>query len=132
MLDVGCWMLDVGIMYQKYNFENLEVYKLANNLVKEIYNLSKKFPKSEDFVLSTQIKRAAISVVLNITEGSSRAKKEFSRFIEIALGSLIEVKTCCILVRDLKYIDEKDFNQIITKIDELFFKLLNLKKYLRK
>jgi len=119
-------------MYQKYNFENLEVYKLANNLVKEIYNLSKKFPKSEDFVLSTQIKRAAISVVLNITEGSSRAKKEFSRFIEIALGSLIEVKTCCILVRDLKYIDEKDFNQIITKIDELFFKLLNLKKYLRK
>jgi len=125
-------MLDVRIMYQKYNFENLEVYKLANNLVKEIYNLSKKFPKSEDFVLSTQIKRAAISVVLNITEGSSRAKKEFSRFIEIALGSLIEVKTCCILVRDLKYIDEKGFNQIITKIDELFFKLLNLKKYLRK
>ena len=110
MLDVRCWMLDVRIMYQKYNFENLEVYKLANNLVKEIYNLSKKFPKSEDFVLSTQIKRAAISVVLNITEGSSRAKKEFSRFIEIALGSLIEVKTCCILVRDIKYIDEKGFN----------------------
>jgi len=55
MLDVGCLMLDVGIMYQKYNFENLEVYKLANNLVKEIYNLSKKFPKSEDFVLLTQI-----------------------------------------------------------------------------
>ena len=132
MLDVRCWMLDVRIMYQKYNFENLEVYKLANNLVKEIYNLSKKFPKSEDFVLSTQIKRAAISVVLNITEGSSRAKKEFSRFIEIALGSLIEVKTCCILVRDLKYIDKKDFSQIITKIDELFFKLLNLKRYLRK
>ena len=119
-------------MYQKYNFENLEVYKLANELVREIYNLSKKFHKVEDFVLTAQLKRAAISVVLNITEGSSRAKKEFARFIEIALGSLLEVKSCCILAKDLEYIAQKDFSQVITRIDELFFKLLNLKKYLRK
>jgi len=117
-------------MYQKYNFENLEVYKLANNLVSEIYNITKKFPKEENFILVSQIKRAAISVALNIAEGSSRTKKEFARFVEISLGSLIEVKACFILAKNLKYVSEDNFNQIIRKIDELFFKLLNLKKYL--
>ncbi len=102
-------------MYQKYNFENLEVYRLANSLVGEVYNITKKFPKEEDFVLVNQIKRAVISVVLNIAEGSSRTKKEFARFIEISLGSLIEVKVCYILAKDLKYITEEDFNQIIKK-----------------
>lgn len=117
-------------MYQKYNFENLEVYKLANNLVSEIYNITKKFPKEENFILVSQIKRAAISVALNIAEGSSRTKKEFARFVEISLGSLIEVKACFILAKNFKYVSEDNFNQIIRKIDELFFKLLNLKKYL--
>lgn len=119
-------------MYQKYNFENLEVYRLANNLVKEIYNLSEKLPKTEAFILTAQLKRAVISIVLNIAEGSIRAEKEFARFIDIASGSLIEVKTCCIMAKDLRYITEKDFSQIITKIDKLFFKLLNLKKYLKR
>ncbi len=125
-------MLDVGIMYQKYNFGNLEVYKLANELLKEIYNLSLKFPKEETFILGAQLKRAAISVILNITEGSARNKKEFARFVDIALGSLIEVKACCIIAENLKYISKITFNQIITRIDELFFKLLSLKRYLKK
>lgn len=118
-------------MYQKYSFENLDVYQLANNLVREIYNFSKGFPRGEDFILTAQLKRSVISVVLNIAEGSTRGKKEFARFVDIALGSLIEVKACCIIAKDLKYITQKDFSGIIADIDELFFKLLSLKKYLK-
>ncbi len=119
-------------MYQKYNFENLKVYHLARELLKEIYNLSKEFPKEEIFVLTSQIRRAVISVLLNIAEGSIKSKKEFARFIGISIGSLLEVKTCLNIASDLDYIKENDFRGIIEKIDELFFKLLNLKKYLKK
>jgi four helix bundle protein len=62
-------------MYQKYNFENLEVYQLANQLLKIIYKISSKFPKNEIFVLTSQIRRAILSVVLNIAEGSIKGKK---------------------------------------------------------
>jgi len=119
-------------MYQKYNFENLEVYQLANQLLKIIYKISSKFPKNEIFVLTSQIRRAILSVVLNIAEGSIKSKKEFARFINIALGSLIEVKTCCLVAKDLKYLSKDEFDKIIPQIDELFFKLLSLKKYLQK
>lgn len=117
-------------MYQKYNFENL-VYQLARELLKHIYKICLKFPKEELFVLTTQLKRAGISLVLNITEGSIKSRKEFARFIDIALGSLIEVKTSLIIAKDLHYMTEKEFTQLMNKIDELFFKLIKLKKYLR-
>ena len=119
-------------MYQKYNFENLEVYQLARDLLKELYNLCLKFPKEEIFVLVSQIKRAGISVVLNVAEGSIKTKKEFAHFINIALGSLIEVKTSLIIAKDLGYITEEEFGQPMDKIDKVFFKLINLKKYLKK
>lgn len=119
-------------MYQRYNFEKLGVYQLAKELLREIYSISKNFPKEEIFVLVFQIRRAMISVVLNIAEGSLRTKKEFARFIEISIGSLLEVKTCLDIAKDLNYIQEKDFKLLIEKIDKLFFKLLNLKKYLKR
>ena len=118
-------------MAQKYNFENLEVYQLARGLLKDIYKLCLRFPKEELFILTAQLKRAGISVVLNITEGSIKSKNDFARFIDIALGSLIEVKTSLIIAKDLNYITERDFNQLMNKIDELFFKLIKLKKYLK-
>lgn len=118
-------------MYQKYNFENLEVYQLARELLKNIYKICVKFPKEELFVLTTQLKRAGISVVLNIGEGSIKSKKEFARFIDITLGSLIEVKISIIIAKDLDYITEKDFANLMNKIDELYFKVIKLKKYLK-
>jgi four helix bundle protein len=136
MLEVRSLMFDGNVskmkIYQKYNFENLEVYQLAKELLKDIYNISRKFPREEIFILTTQVRRAVISVILNIAEGSIRGQKEFARFIDIALGSLVEVKACCIIAQDLKYLTEKDFNLIIDKINKLFFKLLSLKRYLKK
>lgn len=61
-----------------------------------------------------------------------RTKKEFARFIDIALGSLIEVKTSFIVAKDLNYVRRKDIDQLMNKIDELFFKLIKLKKYLKR
>ena len=77
--------LPMGKKYIKYNFENLEIYNLANDLVLEIYKITSHFPREELFGLISQIKRAVISIVLNIVEGSGRnSKKDFSRFINFS------------------------------------------------
>ena len=119
-------------MHQKYNFENLEVYRLARDLVREIYDVSKNFPREEIFVLTSQLRRAAISVLLNIAEGSIKSKKEFARFIDISIGSLLETKTCLNIAVDLKYMHQNKLRELVEKIDQLFFKLLSLRKYLKK
>ncbi|MFH1411378.1 MAG: four helix bundle protein [Candidatus Omnitrophota bacterium] len=72
------------------NFEKLKVYQKALELANEIYSITKEYPKEEIFGLGAQIRRAAVSIVLNIAEGSARTKKEFSRFIDIARGSVFE------------------------------------------
>jgi len=71
------------------NYRNLEVWKLGILLVKEIYALSNNFPNDEKFGLSSQIKRAAVSIPSNIAEGYGRGSdKDFRRFLLIARGSL--------------------------------------------
>lgn len=119
------------MVYQKYGFENLEVYELAEELVLEIYNLSRQFPKEETFCLISQLHRAVISTSLNIAEGSSRkSKKDFLHFIDIAIGSLFETKSVLRLSVKLKYITEKQLMTVSNNINVLFFKLLAFKKYL--
>ncbi len=119
-------------MYQKYNFENLEIYQLGIELVQKIYLISEKFPKEETFCLTSQTRRAIISYVLNVVEGSGRgSRKDFSRFINQAIGSLLEVKGCLIIAKNLKYITVNDFDKIMPEIDKLFFKSLSFKKSLQ-
>ena len=118
--------------YIKYNFENLEIYNLANDLVLEIYKIASHFPKEELFGLISQIKRAVISIVLNIVEGSGRSsKRDFSRFINQAIGSLLEVKAALILAVKLNYISNETGKEAFLLIDKLFFKLLAFKKALK-
>jgi len=120
-------------MYKKYKFENFEIYHLANDFVLEIYKLTKKFPKEELFGLTSQIKRAAISVVLNIAEGSGKGtKKDFAKFISQSIGSLLEVKACLILAGKFGYITRDDFKKILPRLDELYFKSQGFKKSLVK
>ena len=79
-------------MEHKYSFEKLEVWNDARKLVVEIYALTKRMPIDEKFGLCSQIKRASVSVVSNIAEGTSRTSdKEKIQFVEIAYGSLMEV-----------------------------------------
>ncbi|MCL5004538.1 MAG: four helix bundle protein [Patescibacteria group bacterium] len=74
----------------EYSFYRLNVWKLGMNLVNEIYAITKKFPNEEKFGLISQLRRAVVSVPLNISEGSiKRTKKDFASFIRISLGSLL-------------------------------------------
>jgi four helix bundle protein len=115
----------------EYGFYRLEVWKLGMQLVNEVYLITKKFPNEEKFSLTSQIRRAAISVPLNIAEGSAkRTKKDFSSFVRIALGSLMETMTCLEISLTQKYIDRSEYESFQNLIQELYFKLISLDKFL--
>jgi len=91
----------------KFSFEKLEVYIEARKLVKEIYKLAKKLPVEEKFALSSQIRRAAVSITANIAEGCGRySLKEKIHFIGISFGSLMEVFSELQTAIDLGFISE--------------------------
>jgi len=117
----------------EYSFYRLEVWKLGMNLVNEVYLLTKKFPKDEMFSLVSQLRRAAISVPLNIAEGSAkRTNKDFANFVRIALGSLMETMTCIEISFSQKYIVQAEYDKIQEMVQELYFKLIALDKFLTK
>jgi len=92
----------------------LTVWKKSMHLVTEIYSLTSKFPKEEIYGLTSQVRRAAISVPSNIAEGAARqTKKEFSHFLYIALGSLAEVETQLLIANNLGYISEVQLGSLV-------------------
>lgn len=91
-------------------FTDLHVWQTAHSLALFVYNATKKFPNTEQFALTSQLCRAAISVPSNIAEGFNRfSKKEKVQFYSIALGSVSEVQSQLILANDLKYLGASDF-----------------------
>lgn len=91
----------------EYNFEKLTVWKVAIELAKDIYAASKKFPTSEIYGLTNQIRRAIVSVSSNIAEGSIRATKaDKKRFYDIAAGSLMETLSQLVLAKELEYLTD--------------------------
>lgn len=102
----------------KFKFENLEIWKLSRQFVSEIYTVTRHFPKDEMFGLISQIRRAAVSIALNIVEGSDRGSDaEFKRFLNIAKSSLDEVLTGLFIARDQGFISDGEL--------ERFYKLSN-------
>jgi four helix bundle protein len=114
-----------------YNFEKLKVYGDARKLASAVYKLTSKFPKDEAYILIAQIRRAIVSVVLNIAEGSIKTKKDFARFIDISAGSLLEVRVGFQLATDFDYVSQREFEGICDDIDQLFKQLMSLRRYLR-
>ena len=97
-------------------YEKLDVWRLAVDFVKEIYELLYGFPASENFVLSSQIKRAGISIPSNIAEGSGRVSvKEKIHFVDIANGSLCEALCQLKIALELGYIEEESYIHIKNK-----------------
>jgi four helix bundle protein len=91
--------------------EDLEIWKLSIRLVKETYLVTRSFPVEEKYGLSSQMRRAAISVPSNIAEGAGRkSKKEFDHFLSISLGSLTELETQFIISKELEFLS--DFTEI--------------------
>ena len=114
-----------------YGFEKLDVWQKSRLLVRDIYLITKSFPEDERFGLTSQLRRAMISVSCNIAEWTSRwSNKEKIRFIEIAYGSLMEVVNCLMLAFDLEYISEQKILELRFNIDIVANKLNGLKKSL--
>ena len=98
-------------------FEDLVVWQKSHQFVLEIYGLTQAFPKFEIFGLTSQIRRAAVSVPANIAEGFKRkGKADKKRFFNISQGSLEEVRYYLILANDLGYADTK---KLKTDLDEI-------------
>ena len=112
-----------------YSFEKLDVWKLSRKLTKNIYKISAGFPDNEKFGLTSQIRRASISVSSNIAEGSSRKSGiEQARYTEIAFGSLLEILNQLIVANDLEYITEEVINNERPLIEEIGNKLNKLRE----
>ena len=116
----------------KFNrFEEIDVWKLARVLVKDIYQITELTPFSKDYGLKDQIRRSAVSVPSNIAEGYERKSNvEFIRFLYIAKGSAGEVRTQLYLAKDLNYINEENFNNLLNKAEEISKSLSGFIKYL--
>ncbi|SHJ79028.1 four helix bundle protein [Dethiosulfatibacter aminovorans DSM 17477] len=99
--------------------DNLLVWKKAHELTLKVYEITKNFPKDESFGLTSQIRRAAVSVPSNIVEGRARgSNKEFKRFLLIARGSLEETKYQLLLAKDLNYISDSDYKNTLSIAQE--------------
>lgn len=115
------------------NITNLIVWKKSHELVLKIYDLTSRFPSSEQFGLTSQIRRAAVSIPSNIVEGKARGSdKDLLRFLFYARGSLEEVKYQTLLANDLNYIDTENHNELQNLMFEID-KMLNglIKKHER-
>ena len=102
------------------NFRNLEVWKEAIDLASLVYTLTKKFPKQEQYGLVSQSNRCSVSIPSNIAEGCSRSsEKEYSRFLEIAIGSSFEMETQLEISKNLNYLDSETFKSLVERLNVL-------------
>lgn len=101
------------------NYKNIKAFQLADDLVMEIYKVTKHFPKEELYGLTSQLRRAVVSVPANIAEGASRKhKKDYMHFLYIARASLAEVEYLLHLANRLNYLGKESFLIIERKREE--------------
>ena len=115
-----------------FNFEKLDVWQRAVDLAAFIYDVTGKFPSDEKFGIVSQMRRAAVSVPSNIAEGSSRSsRQDFSRFVELAVGSLYELVSQGFIARTQGFLDEQVFQKLYSDSEELIRMLSGLRNHLR-
>jgi len=109
-----------------HRFKDLDIWKLSRKFCSQIYITTANFPDTEKFGLTNQLRRASVSIPSNIAEGCSRSSnKDFSRFLEIAIGSIYEIETQLLIAFDLGYISQ-------IKVDELIYDLDKITKMISK
>ncbi|MCK4306919.1 four helix bundle protein [candidate division WOR-3 bacterium] len=102
------------------NYKDLKVWQKAYNLCLKAYKITTKFPSEERYGLTSQIRRASISIPSNIAEGYSRKHlQEYIHFLWIAYGSGAELETQLMLSKDIGYLNEEDFNDLILDYREV-------------
>ncbi len=101
-------------------FEDLKVWEKSHEFVLEVYKITQQFPGEEKFGMTSQIRRSTVSVAANIAEGSKRQHlKEYIQMLYIAQGSLSETKYYLLLARDLKYLNDEVYQQILSQSQEI-------------
>lgn len=99
------------------NYKMLEIWKVSIELVRDIYQLTKKFPKEEIYILTSQIRRCSISIPSNIAEGAGRrGNKEFISFLSISAGSCCELETQLIIAEQLGYVKVEETSALFEKL----------------
>lgn len=113
-----------------YSFEKLDVWVEAKDLTKEIYKLTSKFPDSEKFGLTSQLRRACVSICSNIAEGTTRSSfRDQAHFSTISFGSAVEVLNQLIIAFELGYISELEYNTSRNLLENITRKINFLKNY---
>ena len=111
-----------------FNFQKLTVYQKAVDAIDKVYNCTSAFPKEEIFGLTSQFRRSATSISLNIAEGSARSKKDFRRFLDIAQGSVFECVAIVEICKRRKYIEESVVLKLRRNFSEISKMISGLKK----
>lgn len=115
-----------------FKFENLKIWEESVKFASEAYALTKKFPKSEQFGLTSQLNRAAVSISLNIAEGEGRfSDADLSRFVQISIGSLYEVVTILHIALEQKYIKKEEFASFYKRSEHISKMLHSFRNYLK-
>lgn len=115
-----------------FKFEELNVYKEALEFVNLVYDLTKSWPESETFGLADQFRRAAVSITLNIAEGTSRTRKDFGHFIATARGSTYESVAVATIAHKRGYLTRKEYDSVYEYCTKLAKMLSALKSALFK
>ena len=115
-----------------FNFEKLETWQKAIDFADLVYSTTRAFPDDERFSLTSQMRRAAVSVSSNIAEGASRfSHDEYARYLEIASGSLFEVVSQSFVARRQGFLGETDFTRLYSAAEEQSRMLSGLRRSLR-
>ncbi len=103
-----------------HRFKDLEIWKLSRQFCSQIYVTTANFPDNEKFGLTNQLRRASVSIPSNIAEGCSRSSnKDFSRFLEIAIGSIYEIETQLLIAFDLGYVNQLKLDELINDLETI-------------
>jgi len=109
------------------NYKDLKVWEKSHQFTLEVYEITKLFPKKEIYSLTTQLRRAASSIPVNIAEGCGKnSQAELAHFLNISLGSANESEYFLILSKDLKYLTVSIFDNLIMLINEIKAMLISL------
>ncbi len=115
----------------KFKFEDLKVYQKALDFIDETYVVTNNFPKNETYGLSSQYRRAATSIALNIAEESGGTNAQFNRFLNISNGSIKECVVCSTIANRLNFINDEQNHKARISLEELSKMSSGLQKYLK-
>jgi four helix bundle protein len=117
---------------KRNNYEDLRVWQASVDISVKIYEITERFPKSEQYGITNQIRRSSVSIPSNIAEGSERnSNKEFGQFLSIAKGSLAELKTQLIIANRILFLDKNGFEELKNDIESISKMLTALRKAIR-